>query len=345
MTATAIRIDDVSKRFNIRRDKSLKERLVNFRRSRRHAEEFWALRNVSFDVAEGSTVGLIGANGSGKSTLLKLVGGILSPTSGTVTRRGRIAALLELGAGFHGDLTGRENVYLNASILGLSRARTDRYFHDIVEFSGIGEFIDTQVKFYSSGMYVRLAFAVAVHVDPEILLIDEVLAVGDEPFQRKCMERIKAFQRDGRTILFVTHGLDQVRSLCDRVIMLDHGRVVVDGTAVEGIRAFRDAYIDTPMTGEEPETAVPVRLHDVRLNGGASLPRLSPGDPLTVDIDVVAEEPVEDWVVGLALLDHADLIAYGSNTHLLRVDLGRLDGKRTVRFHLPEVHLAEDTIT
>ena len=343
MTATAIGIDDVSKRFNIRRDKSLKERLVNFRRSRRHAEEFWALRNVSFDVAEGSTVGLIGANGSGKSTLLKLVGGILSPTSGTVTRRGRIAALLELGAGFHGDLTGRENVYLNASILGLSRARTDRYFHDIVEFSGIGEFIDTQVKFYSSGMYVRLAFAVAVHVDPEILLIDEVLAVGDEPFQRKCMERIKAFQRDGRTILFVTHGLDQVRSLCDRVIMLDHGRVVVDGTAVEGIRAFRDAYIDTPMTDEEPETAVPVRLHDVRLNGGASLPRLSPGDPLTVDIDVVAEEPVEDWVVGLALLDHADLIAYGSNTHLLRVDLGRLDGKRTVRFHLPEVHLAEDT--
>jgi ABC-2 type transport system ATP-binding protein len=339
----AISVDDVSKRFNIRRDKSLKERLVNFRRSRRHAEEFWALRNVSFDVVEGSTVGLIGANGSGKSTMLKLVGGILSPTSGTVTRRGRIAALLELGAGFHGDLTGRENVYLNASILGLSRASTDRYFHDIVEFSGIGEFIDTQVKFYSSGMYVRLAFAVAVHVDPEILLIDEVLAVGDEPFQRKCMERIKAFQRDGRTILFVTHGLDQVRALCDRVIMLDHGRVVVDGTAVEGIRAFRDAFLDTPSTDEEPEEATPVRLHDVRLNGGATLPRLSPGDTLTVDIDVVAEEAVDDWVVGLALLDHSDLVAYGSNSHLLGVNLGRLEGKRTVRFRLPEVHLAEDT--
>src|SRR5205085_12419443 len=171
-------------------------------------EDFWALRNVGFDLEESNTLGLIGANGSGKSTLLKLIAGILTPSSGFVERRGRMAALLELGAGFHPDLTGRENIFMNASILGLSRKQTELYFDDIVEFSGIEKFIDNQVKFYSSGMYVRLAFSVAVHVQPELLLIDEVLAVGDEPFQRKCMKRIKDFQREGRTIVLVTHGID-----------------------------------------------------------------------------------------------------------------------------------------
>jgi ABC-2 type transport system ATP-binding protein len=338
-----ILVDKVSKRFNIRRDKSLKERLVNFRRSREHAEQFWALRDVSFDVAEGTTLGLIGPNGSGKSTLLKLIGGILAPTTGMVQRRGRIAALLELGAGFHGDLTGRENVYLNASILGLSRAQTNRYFDEIVDFSGIEEFIDTQVKFYSSGMYVRLAFAVAVHVEPEILLIDEVLAVGDEPFQRKCMDRIRLFQHEGRTIIFVTHGLDQVRSLCDRAIMLDHGRVLVDGTAVEGIRTFRDLFLNTEPEAQQESTSATIRIHDVRLNGGQVVPRLSPGDSLTIDIDVTSEHRVDDWAVGIALLDHADLVAFGTNSYVLGRDLGILDGKRTVRFYLPEVYLAEDT--
>jgi ABC-2 type transport system ATP-binding protein len=169
---TVIRVDNVSKRFILHKDKSVKERLVNFSRSRRHRDDFWALRDVSFDIAMGSTVGLVGHNGSGKSTLLKAIGGIIQPTSGSVSRRGRLAALLELGAGFHPDLTGRENVYLNAAILGLTRQETDKHFDEIVEFSGIEDFIDTQVKFYSSGMYVRLAFAVAVHVDPDVLLVD-----------------------------------------------------------------------------------------------------------------------------------------------------------------------------
>src|SRR5438874_7216953 len=218
--ALAIRVSDVSKRFNLHHDKSLKERLINLRRTDT-IEPFWALQHVSFELEEAKTLGLIGANGSGKSTLLKLIGGILTPTEGYVERRGRLAALLELGAGFHPDLTGRENIYTNASILGLSRKQTERYFDAIVEFSGIEKFIDNQVKFYSSGMYVRLAFSVAVHVQPELLLIDEVLAVGDEPFQRKCMKRIRRFQKEGRTILFVTHGIDIVRQLCDRVIMLE----------------------------------------------------------------------------------------------------------------------------
>ena len=237
-----VRVRDVEKRFVIRKDKSLKERLVNSRRSNTHKEDFYALRDVSFDIAAGSSVGLLGANGSGKSTLLKVLGGIIAPSTGVVERRGRIAALLELGAGFHPDLTGRENVYLNASILGLSTKQTDGYFDSIVDFSEIGGFIDTQVKFYSSGMYVRLAFAIAVHVDPDILLIDEVLAVGDEPFQAKCMAKIHEFQQEGRTIVFVSHSAPQVEELCDRAIVLQHGQICYDGEVVGGIAALRKSF-------------------------------------------------------------------------------------------------------
>lgn len=239
-----VRASEVSKRFVIRKDKSLKERIVNFGRSNKNKDDFWALRDVSFDVSAGTTVGLVGANGSGKSTLLKVIGGIIQPNGGYVERRGRLAALLELGAGFHPDLTGRENVFLNGSIMGLSTKQTQTYFGSIVEFSEIEEFIDTQVKFYSSGMYVRLAFAIAVHVDPDVLLVDEVLAVGDEPFQRKCMDKIAEFQREGRTIIFVSHSSEQVERLCDRVIVLRHGRIVFDGDTQEGLDALRKSFIN-----------------------------------------------------------------------------------------------------
>ncbi|HEU4849023.1 MAG TPA: ATP-binding cassette domain-containing protein, partial [Terrimesophilobacter sp.] len=178
-----VRVTDVSKRFVIRKDKSLKERIVNFGRGRKHRDDFWALRGIDLEIDAGTTIGLVGANGSGKSTLLKIIGGILQPNDGFVERRGRLAALLELGAGFHPDLTGRDNVYLNASILGMSKVQTNEVFDSIVEFAEIAEFIDTQVKFYSSGMYMRLAFAIAMHAEPDILLVDEVLSVGDEPFQ------------------------------------------------------------------------------------------------------------------------------------------------------------------
>jgi ABC-type polysaccharide/polyol phosphate transport system ATPase subunit len=237
-----IRVRDVSKRFVIRKDKSLKERLVNFGRSKKFKEDFWALKDVDLEITAGTTIGLVGANGSGKSTLLKAIGGIIQPTSGFVERRGRLAALLELGAGFHPDLTGRDNVYLNASILGLSRKQVDQYFDSIVDFSEIGDFIDTQVKFYSSGMYVRLAFAIAVHVDPDILLVDEVLAVGDEPFQKKCMDKIREFQQEGRTIVLVSHSAQQIKDLCDRVVVLSHGDVTFDGATDPGIQALRASF-------------------------------------------------------------------------------------------------------
>jgi len=237
-----VKMNGVSKRFIIRKEKSLKERVVNFSRSRKHKEDFWALRDIDLEIEAGTTVGLIGANGSGKSTLLKVIGGILQPTTGTVRRRGQLAALLELGAGFHPDLTGRENVFLNGAILGLTQKQIEGYFEAIVDFSEISEFIDTQVKFYSSGMYVRLAFAIAIHVDPDVLLVDEVLAVGDEPFQKKCLDKIKEFQREGRTIVLVTHALETVEEMCDRAIVLSHGNIIFDGNSVEGVAALRKNF-------------------------------------------------------------------------------------------------------
>src|ERR1700712_374759 len=299
-----LRVTDVSKKFVIRKDKSLKERLVNARRSRANIEEFWALRHVDLEVGGGQTLGLIGGNGSGKSTLLKIIGGILTPTDGYVERRGRLAALLELGAGFHGDLTGRENVYLNASILGLSRVQTNRYFDSIVEFSGIETFIDTQVKFYSSGMYVRLAFGVAVHVDPEILLVEEVLAVGDEPFQRKCLDRIKQFQQDGRTIILVTHSLEQVRQMCDRVVLLESGAMVVDGSPSEAVRHFRET------NSEQDHVEQAARRHLLTISdprtvdaAGNRLTSYPVGASIGVEFDVSAESEVSDWAAGVALTD------------------------------------------
>lgn len=238
-TPVVLSVESVSKRFLIRKDKSLKERVVNFSRSQRHKEDFWALRDVSVTVRSGETVGLLGANGSGKSTLLKVIGGIIDPSEGEVARRGRIAALLELGAGFHPDLSGRENVFLNAAILGLSRQQTAASFESIMEFAEIGDFIDTQVKFYSSGMYVRLAFAIAVHADPDLLLVDEVLAVGDERFQAKCMDKIREFQDQGRTILFVSHAPSLVAKICSRAVVLSHGTLIHDGGVDEGIEVLR----------------------------------------------------------------------------------------------------------
>src|ERR671918_1463598 len=245
MSELSISVESVAKRFRLfhERPSSYKERILRMRRSR--AVDFWALRDISYEIPEGSTVGLVGANGSGKTTLLKIIGGILRPTEGRVTTRGRIAALLELGAGFHPELTGRENVYLNASILGLSKQETDRYFDEIVGFAELEEFIDNQVKYYSSGMFVRLGFAVAVHVDPDILLIDEVLAVGDEGFQKKCIERVTEFRHEGRTIVLVTHAVDRVRDVCDQALMLERGHVSAEGAVNPVLRKFRLSMLAT----------------------------------------------------------------------------------------------------
>lgn len=237
-----IEIENVSKRFVIHKEKSLKERLLNFRLSQSHKEDFYALKNISLDISVGESLGLVGHNGSGKSTLLKVIGGILYPTSGVVRRRGRIAALLELGTGFHPDLTGRQNIFLNGSLMGLSRIEIDKHLDSIIDFSGIEEFIDTPVKFYSSGMYVRLAFSVAVHSDPDLLIVDEVLAVGDQPFQEKCFERMREFQKQGRTIVLVSHSSEQIKSFCDRVALLHHGDLKFVGKTRPGLKMLDDFY-------------------------------------------------------------------------------------------------------
>ncbi len=247
---TVVDVRGVTKEFKIHheRHQSLKERLLHPRSG--STEAFHALRDVGFTVGDGETVGILGHNGSGKSTLLKCICGVLQPTSGEIRLRGSLAGLLELGAGFQHELSGRDNVYLYGSILGFSRRSIDAIFDDIVAFSELDQFIDTQVKFYSSGMYVRLAFAVAVNVDPDILVVDEVLAVGDERFQAKCLDRIQTFQREGRSILLVTHSSDTVKAICDRAVVLESGRLIADGPVAESLRTFREHLL-----GEAPERA------------------------------------------------------------------------------------------
>lgn len=343
-----VKVDAVSKRFTVRKDSSIKERIVTLGRAgRRHKEEFWALRDVTVDIHAGTTIGLIGHNGSGKSTLLKAIGGIIEPTSGSVRQRGRIAALLELGAGFHPDLTGRENVYLNAAVLGLSRAEVDDRFDEIIAFSGIGDFVDTQVKFYSSGMYVRLAFAVAVHTDPDILLVDEVLAVGDEAFQRKCLDKIRSFQADGRTIIIVSHSLGQITELCDRVILMNAGEVVCDGDPSVAVARFRDILEERRLAETEPEAAAPqrseARIESVRLDviGGNASGEVTPGSDLRIVVAADFATPVERWRCAIQIDSVLGAALYGTTNHRLGVEFPSEVGVQTVEYVLRDVRLGE----
>jgi ABC-2 type transport system ATP-binding protein len=236
----AIEFDHVTKRFQLHEGRSLREFVPLFFKRKAFTPPFYALNDINFTIERGETVGLIGRNGSGKSTALKLMAGVMAPTEGQVFIRGRISPLIELGAGFHPDLTGRENVILNASILGMSGKEAMRRMEDIVNFAELWDFMDTPVKRYSSGMYTRLGFAVAVHSDPDILLVDEVLAVGDTPFQEKCMAKMREFQEQGVTIVWVSHGLAVVETFCHRAVLLDSGHLVMDGPPREVVRHYLD---------------------------------------------------------------------------------------------------------
>jgi ABC-type polysaccharide/polyol phosphate transport system ATPase subunit len=237
----AIRFLEVSKRYQLQEGNTLREFVPALLRRQAFSEPFYALHEVSLTVERGRTLGIIGRNGSGKSTLLKLVAGVTGPTSGRVEVRGRVSPLIELGAGFHPDLTGRENVYLNSSILGVRSRDVKERFDEIVSFAELEEFIDTPVKRYSSGMYMRLGFSVAVHCDPDILLIDEVLSVGDAHFQEKCMDKMHEFQARGVTIVFVSHTLAQVQDFCHRVLWLEHGRAVAEGAPGDVVPRYVEA--------------------------------------------------------------------------------------------------------
>jgi len=308
MVDAAIVVDNVSKSFRLANDpmRSLKERVLGL--GRKGHQEFVALRDVNVTVNRGETLGVLGHNGSGKSTLLKCIAGILPPTAGQIQTRGRLASLLELGAGFHPELTGRENVFINASFLGISKRNIARRFGEIVDFAELEQFIDEPVKHYSSGMYVRLGFAVAVNVDPDILLVDEVLAVGDERFQRKCIEKIRRFQQEGRTILLVTHSAETVRQICDRAVVLHHGDLVANGKPAEAISEFR-ARLANERGGEVPKehdghpAPTLIGAPTVRSPDGTTVMTIRTGDSVQFRFDVEADVAVADAVVEVELKD------------------------------------------
>jgi len=329
MTDQAIRAEHLSKRFwlNAERRTGLKERVIRGRAPR--GREFWALRDASFSIPRGSTFGLLGQNGSGKSTTLKVLAGIYRPTSGSIVVNGRVSALLELGAGFHGDLTGRENIRLNGAILGLTGRQINQAMARIIDFAGIGEFIDSPVKIYSSGMFVRLGFAIAVSLDPEILMVDEVIAVGDEEFQRKCFDHLFELRKRGVTIVLVTHSLGLIRDLCDEAAWLDHGRIRKLGAA----REVADDYIadvnDREVHAAQPPPAVgstsapvgrlgsgEVRITSLEfLDGdGTTSPVLLTGAPCTIRMHFTAHEPVGRAVFGIGFLHESGANVSGPNS-------------------------------
>ena len=346
MSASAVIVEDLWKNFRLyhERNQYLKAAILRGRRAR--YEEFWALKNVSFEVPTGTTFGVIGSNGSGKSTLLKCLTGILVPDKGSVKVHGRVSALLELGAGFHPELSGRENVFLNGAILGLTKKEIAAKFDDIVEFAGLADFIDTPVKNYSSGMFVRLGFAVAAHVDPEVLLIDEVLSVGDESFQRKSAERIEQFRRDGRTIVFVSHGLTLVEQLCETVAWIDKGDLRMVGRAGDVISAYQgESHQAQRVEGELGQRwgsgeaqIVGVTLRD---GAGQATELLTSLEPATVKIDLTAHMPIQDTVVTVRIDTLSGHPVWGSSTRRNGKAMGLLDGPASVEVAISSLPLLE----
>lgn len=238
-TLPRVVVDDVHKNFKLRHTHSIKETALAAIRRKPLTTDFHALDGVSFEIDEGESIALLGFNGSGKSTMLKLISGVLTPDSGRVLTRGRVAGLIEVGAGFHPDLSGRENIFLNAAILGMTKKETEARYDEIVAFSEIEKFIDTEVKHYSSGMFLRLAFSVAIHTEMDVLLIDEILSVGDEPFQKKCLERVRQLHAAGKTLVVVSHDLNMVSNLCDRGILLQNGKARFDGPTKDAVELMR----------------------------------------------------------------------------------------------------------
>ncbi len=305
MSSPAIDIRHISKRYRIGAQKepylSFREEVARWlssaaRRRRAAAEEFWALRDVSFSVAPGEAVGIIGRNGAGKSTLLKILSRITPPTEGVITMRGRVGSLLEVGTGFHPELTGRENIYMNGAILGMGRREIASKFDEIVAFAEMEQFLDTPVKRYSSGMYVRLAFAVAAHLEPEILVVDEVLAVGDVAFQKKCLSKMGEVSQHGRTVLFVSHNMTAIQALCESGVLLDRGRVVARGSVssvVEGYMRSLSASAAVPLADRTDRKGDGrVRLQAIGIDGGIDGLPVRSGDPLRIRIDYAAERPL-----------------------------------------------------
>ncbi|MFH1111389.1 MAG: ABC transporter ATP-binding protein [Planctomycetota bacterium] len=356
----SIRIENLGKRYKIglreRVNRNFREMLVDtvaapWRRFRRWSEAaseeetIWALRDVTFDVAPGEVIGIIGRNGAGKSTLLKVLSRITEPTEGRIELCGRVASLLEVGTGFHRELTGRENIYLNAAMLGMRRGEITGRFDEIVAFAGTEKFLDTPVKHYSSGMYVRLAFAVAAHLEPEILLVDEVLAVGDAEFQRKCLGRMKDVATSGRTVLFVSHNMNAVRSLCSRAVILQDGAKIHEGKPEEVVERYHASLVrsaavpladrtDREGTGEVRYTAI--RFFD---GEGRPIDRVPVGEELVVELEFACHRRLSRPRFNLAFLNVLGQVVFHAKTHSAMDTLPDVTEGGTVRCRLPSLNL------
>ena len=353
MTRNAIQVEGVWKKFRLYHEKNQYLKTAIMRGGRSKHEDFWALKDISFEVPHGEAFGIIGSNGSGKSTMLKCLAGILTPDKGNMQANGRVAALLELGAGFHPDLSGRENISLNGAILGMAKKEIDLKFDDIVGFAGLEKFIDTPVKNYSSGMVVRLGFAIAINVEPEVLIIDEVLAVGDEEFQQRCFQKIEQFRREGRTIIFVSHGLAQVSQFCHRAMWLEKGVVQSIGPAYEVVSEYTgvahhvehveeteisDEPLDRWGTGEVRITKVTMTEHN-----GTDTQTFESGRPFSVRIDYEVLKPVTELVVGLRITHLHGFNVFGSNTKRRGISLPVTSNTGSVTFSVPELPVLEGT--
>jgi ABC-type polysaccharide/polyol phosphate transport system ATPase subunit len=373
-------VTKIYRRYSGRQFATLKSALLqrSILRDLSPAETFPALQDVSFTVAAGRTYAIIGRNGSGKSTALKLVAGITKPTAGTVTVQGRISALIELGAGFHPEISGRENVFINGIMLGLSKKDIARRFDDIVRFAELEDFIDAPVKTYSSGMYMRLGFAVAIHVDPDVLLVDEVLAVGDEGFTHKCLDKFAEFRRRGKTILLVTHSLGVVERFCDEVLWLDGGRVRAHGDPRRVIDAYLTAVEESegallatetakavaslPVSSAAPPSPADpphdmfqavegrwgsrqIEIVDVAILDHANNPSFvyHSGDKFSVRLKVVAHQPTDDFVFGVSFFNAEGVCCYGTNTFIERMHPQRLEGEAEIVFVVENLDLVEGT--
>ncbi|MBN1521975.1 MAG: ABC transporter ATP-binding protein [Candidatus Aureabacteria bacterium] len=339
-----IHVHNLGKQYTRRHavQKSLKATVLSLFRNTVQKEKFWALKDVNFSAKEGETLGIIGPNGAGKSTLLSLIAQTTQPTEGEVQIGGRLSSLLELGAGFHPDLTGRENIYLNGSILGLSKKDINRKFDAIVDFSGIVPFIDSPVKFYSSGMYVRLGFAIAVEVDPDILLMDEIISVGDEEFRKKSLAKVESFKARGKTMLIVSHDLETIKRISDRILYLDSGKVmnlgdpslVVDEYKNFGI--YQKGQITVKDYGTREVIFENIFLKD---NKGNVREEFFPGRPLIIEMHYFAQSVIKDPVFGFSLSDSQGKIVLGTNTQLREQLVGTISGRGCVNVKIESLNL------
>jgi lipopolysaccharide transport system ATP-binding protein len=367
----SIRFDNVSKKFSMQqsRPRSWQERLAGMfnRKQETETEEksFWVLKDISFEIQQGESFSFIGANGAGKSTLLKLLTHIIRPTRGTIELNGRISALLELGTGFHPDLTGRENIYLNGAILGITQSDIRRKIDEIIEFAELQRFIDVPVRNYSSGMYVRLGFAVAIYTEPEILIVDEVLAVGDAAFQRKCMEQIDWLRRRGVTIILVTHDMDAVQNMCKRAVWLERGKIRAMGEAEAVVRQYVwDSYEQHPITlptsfdedtddAPEEEYKEPakrwgtgeVSIEQVKFLDGSNQPRdfFTTGESMTLALHYQANQHIENPVFGIGIHHSDGTHVTGPNTKFTDYKIPYIEGEGVIYYKVPALPLLAGT--